>query len=1299
MDFYKIVERSPKKGVLEIFPSFKVTRSSDLMIRGKSFYAIWDQEKGLWSTDEFDVQRLVDKELYDYAEYLSNRGVEEGSIIVKQMRDYNSNSWRQFRSYLRDLSDNAHELDSELCFSNTKISKKDYVSKTLPYPLEQGSIESWDILMNALYDPEEREKLEWGIGAVVAGEAKNIQKFIVIYGAPGTGKSTVLDIIQKLFQGYCVSFEAKALGSNTNQFATEPFKGNPLVAIDHDADLSRIDDNTRLNSIVSHEIMTRNEKNRPIYSARSNAFIFVATNKPVKITDAKSGLLRRLIDVRTSGRFLTEYDSIVPRINFELGAIAYHCLEVFNTLGKEAYSNYRPVSMQFETDIFLNYVEENFYTFLKQDGTTLTQAWDLYKAYCDDSKVDFRLPRHKFREELKNYFKSYQSVGRNTDGKQLRSLFSGFITEKFVDRIVTPQKLDSGFSLDQTESIFDKECSAYQAQYAREDGLPIHKWSSVSTTLGDLDTTKLHYVVLPENHIYIDFDLKDETGEKSEKLNLEAARKWEPTYAEYSKSGKGIHLHYIYDGDVSKLANVYSEGIEIKRSIRGEVGVSSLRRKLSKCNNLHITHINSGLPLKGEKVIDAKAVASEKGLRDLIERNLRKEIHPGTKPSIDFIYKILEDAYNSGMKYDVTQLRPQVLIFATNSTNNAEYCVKMVAKMKFQSEEKEEDPIEENYKSEELVFYDVEVFPNLFLVCWKTQGKDKKVVRMFNPTSSEIEELMQMKLVGFNNRRYDNHMIYARYLGYSNEEIFNLSIKIVTNESQNGYFREAYNLSHADIYDFSSIKKSLKAFQIDLGIHHKELGLPWDQPVPEERWMDVAEYCDNDVISTEVVFEDRKQDYVARQILAELSGLTVNDTTQQHTARIIFGKDPKPQEHFVYTDLSEMFPGYKFDGGKSYYRGEEPGEGGYVYAEPGIYENVALLDVASMHPASLENLNLFGKYTPIFSDLKSARIAIKHKDFESAKGMLGGILAKYLTSPEQADALAYALKIIINIVYGLTSASFPNKFRDPRNIDNIVAKRGALFMIDLKHAVQEKGYQVAHIKTDSIKIPNATPEIISFVSEFGKKYGYDFEHEATFSNFCLVNDAVYIAKYKDGKKAGKWSATGAQFAHPFVFKTLFSKEPIEFLDLCEAKAVTGKSALYLDMNEGMEDVSDIEKELIERRRQGEGGGPRKYNKKFTNISDEELEELAKKGHNYQFVGKVGLFCPVEPGTGGGLLMREKDGKYYAATGTKGYRWLEAEVVKDLGISDQIDTSYHDSLVNDAIEHISKFGDFEKFVSD
>jgi hypothetical protein len=164
-----------------------------------------------------------------------------------------------------------------------------------------------------------------------------------------------------------------------------------------------------------------------------------------------------------------------------------------------------------------------------------------------------------------------------------------------------------------------------------------------------------------------------------------------------------------------------------------------------------------------------------------------------------------------------------------------------------------------------------------------------------------------------------------------------------------------------------------------------------------------------------------------------------------------------------------------------------------------------------MHPTSIEILNLFGPYTEKFSELKAARLAIKRRDFESARSMLDGRLAPFLENEEQADKLSYALKIVINIVYGLTSAKFDNPFRDIRNIDNIVAKRGALFMIDLKRALQEKGDQVVHIKTDSVKIPDASQDLIEYVIEFGRQYGYEFEHEATYDRFCLVNDAVYVA--------------------------------------------------------------------------------------------------------------------------------------------------------------------------------------------
>ncbi len=1355
MDFYKIKvkEQTTKKETLHIiYPEFKVGRSKDLMVQGKTFYAVWDEEKGLWSTDEYDVQRLVDDSLHKFAKERS--GLSDYQVSIKTMSDFSTNSWLSFRNYMSHVSDNAHQLDSSLAFSNTEVKKTDYVSKRLPYPLEKGSYQAYDEIIGTLYSTEERAKLEWAIGAIVAGEAKNIQKFIVLYGDAGAGKSTILNIIQKLFEGYYTVFEAKALTSNSNAFSTEVFKNNPLVAIQHDGDLSKIEDNTKLNSIVSHEEIIINEKYKSSYSSRVNCFLFMATNRPVKITDAKSGIIRRLIDVKPSGDKIPpkRYQTLMYQVDFELGAIAEHCKEVYQKMGKNYYSTYRPVDMMYKTDPFFNFVEDSYETFKKQDGTSLKAAYAIYKQYCDDSGADYKLQMYKFREELKNYFSKFEDVAR-IDDKLVRSYYSGFRTKKFI-RTAEQEKEEKPLSLvlDAKTSIFDVLCSDCPAQYATSKETPIQKWDEVTSVLKDIDTRKLHYVKVPKNHIVIDFDIKDETGKKSLEKNLEAASKFPPTYAELSKGGCGIHLHYIYDGDVTELSRLYDDDIEIKLP----TGNSSLRRKLTKCNHIPVATINSGLPLKpkGDRVVNFEGVKTEKGLRTSIKKGLNKEVHAATKPSIDFIYKILDDAYNEGMKYDVSDMRPAISAFAASSTHQALYCIKMVNNMKMKSEEPSDNSA--NYVADGLIFYDVEVFPNLFIVCWKREGENHKPVRMINPLPTDIENLLKHKLVGFNCRRYDNHMMYARMMGYTNEQLYNLSQRIISG-SRNAFFSEAYNLSYTDVYDFASAgnKKSLKKFEIELGIHHQENSYPWDEPLAEEHWDEVAGYCCNDVIATEETFHHLSADWTARQILADLAGMTLNDTTNTLTTKIIFGNNRKPQDQFQYRNLAEpvhvytkehqngidhemvdflkeacpqmmsvthgqaksilpYFPGYKYEFGKSTYRGEEVGEGGYVYAEPGMYENVALLDIASMHPHSLIAECLFGvEFTKAFRDIVEGRVCIKHEAWEIVNGMLDGKLTKFiqkvLDGEMTATDLANALKTAINSVYGLTSAKFDNPFKDNRNVDNIVAKRGALFMIDLKHEVQARGFTVAHIKTDSIKIPDATPEIIEFATNFGEQYGYTFEHEATYEKMCLVNNAVYIAKYKDGKHAGEWTATGKQFAVPYVFKTLFSKEPIVFKDMCETMSVT--TALHLDMNEKLPDVTTLKSVKAYRNKYPDWtmvgidavDKASKILKEYNDISDDELDDSITKGHDYHFIGKIGSFCPITPGCGGGELMRQgvdKEGnlKYSAATGSKGYRWLESEMVKALSKEKDIDKNYYMSLVNDAVETIDKYGDFEWFVS-
>lgn len=1401
LDFVRICEqRTSVKGgeKIEIFPRFLIKKSEDLMIRGGDFYAFWNEETGMWSTDEFELIKIIDDMIQQYMKKHNIKLGDEG-VCAKFLFNAQSGSVDQWHKYCqRQMRDCYQTLDQELIFENTEVKKDSYASKRLPYALKEGNFDNFDKLIGTLYVPKERAKIEWCIGAIVTGASKELQKFMVLYGTQGAGKSTIMNIMQMLFDGYYAPFKSKDLGSSNSQFALEPFKENPLVGIEHDGNLSRIEDNTRINSLVSHELMTINEKNKSIYASRFGTFLVMGSNSPVHITNAKSGLIRRLIDVSPSMRKLPrqEYDQIMENIKFELGAIAWHCKEVFEK-DPHKYDDYRPLAMMSATNDFFNFMLDNYPIFAETDGVTLANAWKMYKDYAEETKIPYTVSQRNFREELKNYFEEVLDRHTLEDGTRVRSYYHGFRKRLFDDTKEKEEPADepitSWLTFNKTVSLLDDILKDCPAQYPREDGSGKlnRTWANCTTCLKDILTSKVHYVKPPVKLIVIDFDLKDEDGNKSLAKNLEAASKWPSTYAELSKSGQGIHLHYWYQGDVEKLSRIFDDEIEIKVWTGG----SSLRRMVSRCNDVPIRTISSGLPLKEEKVVNTKTLEDEKHLRVMLKKCLDKEIHSNTTQSVAFICELLNEAYQSGMNYDVSDLESIIYRFAGNSTNQSAKCLAMLEDVHFKSvddyESFEDIPFPEEAP---IAFFDVEVFPNLFVVCWKLAGKP--VERMINPSQKMIEDLCRYKLVGFNNRKYDNHILYARLLGYSNIALYNLSQSIINagRGERASFFAEAYNLSYTDIYDFSANKQSLKKWEIELGIHHQELPIPWDEEVPETRWNEVADYCCNDVEATEALWNHLQGDWKAREMLVDIATTlgqkaTANDTTNTLSAKIIFGSEKYPD--LVYTDLKSgmsypskgnmdyvtfeqwqahvararegvdiskprvndkgvivSFPEYEFvkkppkmkklkagevapaedkeeeETRKWPYEnlfifeqdGEEirqnVGKGGYIVGHPGIYSDVAMFDVTSLHPTSAILMNAFGKYTGRYEDIYKMRVAIKNHDLETARGLMGGLLAQYLDDESQADDLAQALKIVLNSTYGVSAASFCTKFRAADNLNNIIALRGALFMKKLELACEERGWDVVGIRTDSIKIANVKPEMVDFIMEFGKKYGYSFDLECLYDRIALVNKSAYIAKYaseerskdilgfvpKDNHKhPSQWTATAKQFQVPYVFKSLFSKEHIEFKDLCETKSV--KTALYLDRNEAMDDPDELAKELKTLERLEKRGKATE-----ADISRAEyLRQHIPECHDYQFVGKVGLFCPIKEGFNGGHLVMTKKGKtgYDSATGAKGYRWLEAEEVSQYGEKgmEMIDRDYFRTLTDDAVAAISKFGDFEAFTAD
>lgn len=1389
----EIKEGDRKKRVVSVYTSYRAS-GKDLMKKGGKFYAILDHETSMWSTNEQDTVRFIDREIANYisskyrqdenGDYWKSVGQESMKVVPSYLDDSSTNRLKDFNIWMSNLSINHNfkQLDQSITFTDTEVTPEMYRSKRLLYDVKEGPIDSYEKIMSTLYSDDNRNKIEWAIGSVFTGDSKKIEKLLVLYGDPGSGKSTVLDLVKKLFEGYWSAFVAAELVSSTNQFGTAAFKDNPLVAIQDDGKMSKIETPT-VNELVSHKHVTINEKGKQQYTIISNAFLFLATNDPVDIHDTKLGITRRLLDVYPSGNKIKpveKYRDLVANMEFEKGAIAYHCIQVFKKLGKEYYEGYIPIQMIKKTNYLQNFLSDNLTEFSKRTYFLRNDLYDLYKTYYEESGLGYPPKRITFTDQLKEYFDTYEEMGW-VNGRSERHIFRGLKISRVLgisDRDESGAEDFKWLSLECTTSLFDQLYSDQPAQYANEEGNPKNKWEKVKTTLKSINTKKLHWLKLPENVIKMDFDKRDKDGNKSLEENLKAANKFPKTYAEVSKSGCGIHLYYIYDGDPNELSRLYDENIEIKLS----TGNNAHRRILTRCNDLPITHISTGLPLKEvkKKVEDIPVTVS--GLRTTIRRCLAKEIHGDTRSNIDWIYEVLDRAYNSGLQYDLTDMKEDVEKFAANSTNQSDYCKKKVLSMKFKSEKGEEvfdstafedeeqvrdlikyylgcnvfadsdkaleavkDTLDKAYDagliydvsdlyqdvlifainhhtkngvnllgdmrfcSEKegtycdeydpdgpLIFFDIEVKPNMNLLCWKYEGDDQPVIAMFNPKPEEIDNFLHLhgkyksKIIGYNNKEYDNHILHAMRLGKSPYDIYLISKNIVgkdKNISRKAKFREAKKYSYSDIFDFMPEKISLKKWENRLnGVVHSEFAHPWDEPLPEDQWEELATYCKNDVIATEAVFKskDGQAAWKGRQILVDLAnilmgpGSVVNDSTNELTTKLIVGNEPNPQQYFVYPDLSKEFPGYEFDEhgidpdryiskdviitGKSFYRGYDPGEGGFVWAKPGMYGYSESDDSASHHPSTLIAENGFGKFTPNYKRLLDLRLMVKHKEYDKLRTMYNGALAKYLETDEDAGALSFALKIAINAVYGLTAAKFKNRLRDDRNKDNWVAKRGALFMIDLMLGVQELGYTVLHCKTDSIKILNPDDRVRNYIYEYGKKFGYTFEIEHRFDRLCLVNDAVYVCKYTDedvnGKAKGQWDATGKQFQVPYVFKTLFSHEPIQFEDMCEIK--NSSTALYLDTN----------------------------------------ENLPEGEHDYHFIGKTGQFCPIKPGCGGGYILRDAgNGKFAFTEGTKGFRWLESEFVSEFNKQDDIDRSYYNRLVDKAVETISKFGSFDAFVAE
>lgn len=1165
MDFYNIVIDKSKK-VTQIGPLFRTIAIQDIIIDNKAqeVVAYWDEKRMTWSEDIAKLLKGIDKEVFDEFHEFQKLHPEE-PVTLNTIDNVASSAYRDWLKFLNNVRTPKPEFNSEVLFSDHDIEREDYATYKLPYrPDPDVSIDEFLEGMSVFYDHENLDKLLWFIGATLTGDIHNIQKFAYLYGKAGSGKGTTIEIIKQIFQGpYTGQISLEKL-TGKSEFASSQVRDLPVL-YDPEVNLYRMTNDTPLLALTAHEPISVNRKFRDPVEVTFRGFLIAASNQPVKVRNIDAGINRRLVDIYQTGNKMTtdQYNKWMSIIPSQVPGIAHYAIQRYRAMGRSFFEGYVSQQMLAQTNYIHRFVRENYLLFT--DPMPLGKAYEMYQSYLANDNVDFKVTRHDFQNDFSRYYDHTESKHQTIKGIQSKFWFIGFDHSSVQD--LEPTEISEQPSIYPSISetftsdfnYFNQPEVEFPAQYATSQGIPAKKWHEVTTTNHDIDQTKLHYIQAPSSILVIDIDNHHPNTDRPvmevlSELNLPE------TFAEPSRSGKGIHLYFQYNDSVPLKQISINDQIEVKPYN----GLSSIRRQFTHSNGVvNLATINFAtlkplfdkLPKEKSPVIDEdlkRYTDSEEQLRTWIKKALKREINPNTKPNVDFIQKVVQEAIDSDVTFNIKDLEPAITTFALSSTNQSEAALKIALDLTYQNPPVQPTVFEmptaptKRVADRDLMFYDVEVFRNVFMFSYYKQSTMNEPATLINPTQSELYDLVKGEaLVGFNNYRYDDFILYYALIGYTPMQLFNVSQMIISDKKSNELAFKAHDISYADLYEIAVTKQSLKKWEVELGLPYDEVDTDWNEPLPEDLWERVASYNRNDTRVLPELLKHLYGDYEAALVLAALSGLPLNRTINSHTTQIIFtlpdGTRVKPDANeTVYTDLSQEFPGYEFDRYKgSSYMGLNPSNGGYVYSQPGVYKRAVELDLKSMHPTSAVQLNYFGRFTPSYKALMDVKFHLSDGDLKAASKSIP-LLADILSDPStNVDTIIKAVKRAINSAYGLTSASFDNPLKNPQNIDNIVAKRGALFMITLQRKLESEGVGVIHIKTDSIKLDNPTEEQINEVIEFASTYGYQFKIEDTYTPFVLIDKAQLIG-YSASHES--WHAIGTKFINPYTYKTLFSHE-------------------------------------------------------------------------------------------------------------------------------------------------------------
>lgn len=487
-----------------------------------------------------------------------------------------------------------------------------------------------------------------------------------------------------------------------------------------------------------------------------------------------------------------------------------------------------------------------------------------------------------------------------------------------------------------------------------------------------------------------------------------------------------------------------------------------------------------------------------------------------------------------------------------------------------------------------ILLFDIEIFKHdalfvfrdYFTKEWFIINNDLNALRSF------YLEYRDSMFIGYNNASYDNNVMRG-YLQGKNP--YQMSKTIIESDNRGLVYKMFDNhktpLFGMDLYQDNK-GFSLKEHSAFLGVNIKETEVDFDidRPLTKDEKKKNINYCKNDVLATELRFEQNVGMLLAKATIALMFDMDKTDlllTNANLTAKLLGAVKDDLRDDLTNPlelderlqvntkEIAEAYLNHEFElneKGKLNVSLEYTDEDGYtmIFGSGGVHGakpsfiHIGLFpmrDFGSLYPNTMENFGLLSRnikpeYKDRYANLLQQRLDAKYsgKEFTTIKGV-----------ELPTNVMINGIKLPLNTKFGASGAEF-NGLYDPRN-QFLVCATGQLLMTNMYELIKGKA-QFIQSNTDAhAYIPNSEEDdkaIDEALDEFAKRVGITLDKDM-FQEIWQKDVNNYIAVEPNGKVkikgaiglTGGLKVSKAVVSNAFINYLVAGKDYKEFIEECE----------------------------------------------------------------------------------------------------------------------------------------------------